>query len=1394
MPPARPGGAAGAVRARLAALLVALVSLGLVLAPSAAASGGVPAAGTTTTVASTHPTGGTLLLEDDFSGTSVGDPRYLVGGARDQENATWTPCLTAASAHAEGEEPAGPVPGCGLSAPDAPGAGALRLTPAENGVSGFVLYDQALPIRAGLDITFTSYQYGGDGADGISFFLADGDRPLTRPGGFGGALGYANRHDVPGVSGAILGVGLDAYGNWPLEPRNEDCTASGAFVPEAGTPPERYAQHVSVRGPGDGSAGYCLLDRPGPVPGLRSGTSDRPAPVVTRVVVDPESAASPEVVVEVDGQVVVRVPRPDVDARTFRFGWGSSTGGLTDVHEIGSLRVLSIEPLAPDLALDAAAPADPVASGEPARLVLTASPRSTGGPLPAGETARVVADLPAGASAGAPVGDGWDCAGTAPSRVDCTWRSTADVRPGAHLPPLVVPVTSTGSGSRRVAAVVTSTADGPAPEDPRASAVLRFAPGLAAVDLGEVDASSAERELTADLETDATGAVVVSVVGSPSPVGEVRPGTGAQVRATVTAGASGVLAATAAVVDGEGLRSPEAPVSLVVRPLAPPVRVSAASGEEVVAPPPSSPVGTGPFTYELLSPGDPGLIEEAVLDPGTGALRVRTAAGASGRTTLTYRVLDAGGTASAPAPVVVEVRPSAAGDEVRLALDAAGEGSVEVALPPPSGSGPFSYSLLVGADGPVTADLAPSTGVLAVTARTGSSGTARLRYAVEDADGVESEPVDVDVRVAPHVAGAEVVGAATDEVVRVPAPRTAGTGPFTYALVGETPGASVDPRTGEVALAPAGRSGRHELLLLATDAAGVTGGAAVVDVVVLPVARPVALRAVTSPEPPVLRATPEVVGAEDVALALVGGGDPAVAAVELDGDDVVARPAAGASGRVAASYTATADGLTSASAQVDVEVAPRSPDGAAAVVSGRRAVVPLPAPQGTGPFTHRLVDAPDPEVAVALEGDRAVVEVAQTFSGTAVVRYVVVDADGVESEPVELVLDVAPDGRRAPAPWSRAARRARRSPARRRRPPAQAPSPSSCSNPPTPRWARRRSTRRRACWCWTRRRAGAGSRRPGSPSRTPAAARAPPRRPSSSCARRRPTPPRSRRRAGRRSRSGSRRRPARGPSAGRCSPRCRPRRAPSTWTPSRGPSACTRPPAGPASWSTPSPSPTPPGSSATPPRGASRSRAGTSAAPTAPTRAVSPSTAPRTAESRTGRARGRRSPTRRGSAPSRRRRPSRTCRARGTRQWRVPRWARCCSARAGACDGGPPGRLVPLPVRQHDAVGRWSRASAGRPPTGSSWPGARTSPRARDASREERPVMAEVEAGPSGSATRDPSRLAELREQYVPSTTSGMAPCLSRLRPRPVQRPCAGRAVRTGQLGRERRGAGSIGR
>ncbi len=46
---------------------------------------------------------------------------------------------------------------------------------------------------------------------------------------------------------------------------------------------------------------------------------------------------------------------------------------------------------------------------------------------------------------------------------------------------------------------------------------------------------------------------------------------------------------------------------------------------------------------------------------------------------------------------------------------------------------------------------------------------------------------------------------------------------------------------------------------------------------------------------------------------------------------------------------------------------------------------------------------------MALEGDRAVVEVARTFSGTAVVRYVVVDADGVESEPVVLVLDVAPD-------------------------------------------------------------------------------------------------------------------------------------------------------------------------------------------------------------------------------------------------------------------------------------------------------------------------------------------------------------------------------------------------
>ncbi len=147
-------------------------------------------------------------ITDNFTGTSATN--------------TWTAlnyaCLTAGSGSGSS------IPAC--SSPNDPaGSGALRLTPASNGQTGAILSGFAFPSNQGLQVTFTTYTYGGDsggtakdGADGIGFFLTDGS--LTAPttaGGLGGSLGYScsNSNSVyDGLAGGYLGLGIDEYGNF----------------------------------------------------------------------------------------------------------------------------------------------------------------------------------------------------------------------------------------------------------------------------------------------------------------------------------------------------------------------------------------------------------------------------------------------------------------------------------------------------------------------------------------------------------------------------------------------------------------------------------------------------------------------------------------------------------------------------------------------------------------------------------------------------------------------------------------------------------------------------------------------------------------------------------------------------------------------------------------------------------------------------------------------------------------------------------------------------------------------------------------------------------------------------------------------------------------------------
>ncbi len=214
--------------------LVALAALGLPLAVSAQ------------TVSST------TNYTENFTGSTTNNPWYYSDGA----------CLTASSA--AGTPSPGQIPGCitltqpggyyygkmnkngrlnGGSTgtiPDNPGA--LRFTNNDNNEHGAIISNFTFPLSSqGIKVSFTTETYagsgngstaqGGDGADGISFFLQDASRVNddnpSAIGAYGGSLAYScsNVNAGPdGLPGGYIGLGIDEYGNFL---NNGDNTATG---------------------------------------------------------------------------------------------------------------------------------------------------------------------------------------------------------------------------------------------------------------------------------------------------------------------------------------------------------------------------------------------------------------------------------------------------------------------------------------------------------------------------------------------------------------------------------------------------------------------------------------------------------------------------------------------------------------------------------------------------------------------------------------------------------------------------------------------------------------------------------------------------------------------------------------------------------------------------------------------------------------------------------------------------------------------------------------------------------------------------------------------------------------------------------------------------------------
>jgi Ca2+-binding RTX toxin-like protein len=221
--------------------------------------------------------------------------------------------------------------------------GVLRLTDANFSQSSLVLYTSPVSSSQGLKINFDFYAYGGTGADGISFFLLDGSQAPTKSGGTGGSLGYAplvrGETNEAGIAGGYLGIGFDEFGSF--SGADEGRIGGIGVTPDA----------IAVRGSAATNYAYLAgtqtlpisLDNPGA--GATRANSRRQA----QIDLTPNGLLSVRVDLNNDGDFLdageLAIDSLNVVAvngalpSSFKFGFAASTGGSTNIHEIGNFSV-----------------------------------------------------------------------------------------------------------------------------------------------------------------------------------------------------------------------------------------------------------------------------------------------------------------------------------------------------------------------------------------------------------------------------------------------------------------------------------------------------------------------------------------------------------------------------------------------------------------------------------------------------------------------------------------------------------------------------------------------------------------------------------------------------------------------------------------------------------------------------------------------------------------------------------------------------------------------------------------------------------------------------------------------------------------------------------------------
>ncbi|MDX6229744.1 MAG: large repetitive protein, partial [Frankiales bacterium] len=366
---------------------------------------------------------------------------------------------------------------------------------------GSTFYQTSLPTSAGLDIKFDTYQYDASttsGADGIGFALTAVDpanpSPPTVTGPVGGSLGYSTTGAPAGIPHGYLGYGADAWGNFA----NSTFGGSGCPLPSGLVAGKAYPENLTVRGPGNGTGGYCILGTTAstyknPNGGGSGGTvsnlngqfldvkssTTRPAPVAAEIAMNPTNAAASTAsglvipansyLIQVtpyatatggagtamqltgllptttNNTVLATYPASWINPATgvpyqVSFGWVASTGGSTEIHEVANLVATTLSGQLPVLSLGMSDnEGGKFLTSNHANITLSPAISSAGGPEI--DPLTITDTFPAGMTPGTATSSSlWTCV-TAGQQVTCTYAPSSPIAAGTSLPTIDVPVT-----------------------------------------------------------------------------------------------------------------------------------------------------------------------------------------------------------------------------------------------------------------------------------------------------------------------------------------------------------------------------------------------------------------------------------------------------------------------------------------------------------------------------------------------------------------------------------------------------------------------------------------------------------------------------------------------------------------------------------------------------------------------------------------------------------------------------------------------------------------------------------------------------------------------------------------------------------------------------------------